>query len=58
MKIPADIYDEIAQTIHCDTSPVGIDARKTHVLIIHMLQKLERRLEALEKRLGGEGTDE
>ena len=52
MNIPPDSYDEIARSIHSDTSPVGIDARKTHVLIIHLLQQIDRRLAALEQRLG------
>ncbi|MEM1206077.1 MAG: hypothetical protein AAGN66_22800 [Acidobacteriota bacterium] len=42
------IEDEIAS----DTSPVGIDAKKTHVLILHKLMEIESRLERLEARLG------
>ena len=26
-------YNEIAEIIHSDSSPVGIDAKKTHILI-------------------------
>ena len=48
-------YERIAAEIASDESPVGIDAKKTHVLILHKLDLLERRLAALEKRLGGAG---
>lgn len=43
-------YDKIAQEIHSDTSPVGIDAKKTHILILQKLAKIEERLERIEKR--------
>ncbi len=43
-------YEEILEQIKSDDSPVGIDAGKTHVLILHKLMKLERRMEALEMR--------
>ncbi len=43
-------YNEIAQLIHSDESPVGIDAKKTHIYIIHKLNQIEKRLEALEKK--------
>ncbi len=38
--------------IASDESPVGIDAKKTHVLILYRLMEIERRLAALERRLG------
>ena len=44
-------YDRIAEAIASDASPVGIDAKKTHVLILHVLLDLQRRLERLEQRL-------
>ena len=50
-EIPADIQAELEQVIGSDTSPVGIDAKKTHVLILYKLQKIERRLSALESQL-------
>ena len=49
MDIDQKTYDEIAELIHSDGSPVGIDAKKTHILIIHKLTQIEKRLEALEK---------
>lgn len=51
MEIDKKIYDEIAELIGSDTSPVGIDAKKTHIYIIHKLNQIEKRLEALEEKL-------
>ena len=51
MKIDPETFDTIAKEIHSDTSPVGIDAKKTHILILQMLQKIESRLVNIEKRL-------
>jgi hypothetical protein len=42
-------YEEIARMIGDPSSPVGIDAEKTHVVIIHKLLELGRRLERLER---------
>ena len=50
MDIDDKTYAEISQLIHSDQSPVGIDAKKTHVYIIHMLRQIEKRLDALEPR--------
>ncbi len=44
-------YRQIEELISSDESPVGIDAKKTHVLILDKLLKIEQRLERLE-RLG------
>jgi len=52
MDIPEAEYKRIAALIHSDTSPVGIDAQKTHVLILYKLTEIERRLAALEERAG------
>ena len=49
--IPAQTRAEIERLIGSDESPVGIDAKKTHVLILFKLQELERRLIAFEERL-------
>ncbi len=51
MEIDEQRYEEIAKQIHSDTSPVGIDAKKTHILIIHMLQDIEARLKQVEERV-------
>ena len=50
MNIDPKAYAEIAALIHSDESPVGIDAKKTHILILHKLTEIEKRLEALENR--------
>jgi hypothetical protein len=50
MKIDEETYKEISELIHSDESPVGIDAKKTHIYIIHKLNQIEKRLEALEKK--------
>ncbi len=43
-----DDEDRLTQLIASDDSPVGIDAKKTHVLILHKLEKIEARLARLE----------
>ena len=50
IKIDKESYDKIAEMIHSDESPVGIDAKKTHILILHKLMEIEKRLDALEKK--------
>ena len=52
MDIPQDEYERIASEITSDSSPVGIDAKKTHVMILHKLMEIEKRLAKLEQRLG------
>jgi hypothetical protein len=42
-------YNRIADEISSDDSPVGIDAKKTHVMILHKLNEIEKRLDRLEK---------
>jgi hypothetical protein len=51
LKITKDTFDAIAKEIHSDSSPVGIDAKKTHIIILDKLLKLEKKLETIEKRL-------
>ena len=43
--------ERIEELIASEASPVGIDAKKTHVLIIQKLLEIERRLERIEARL-------
>jgi hypothetical protein len=50
LNISEQEYQEILDQIKDDDSPVGIDAGKTHVLILQKLLRIERRLEALEMR--------
>ena len=47
-EIDPGIYEEIAKVIHSDESPVGIDAKKTHILILNKLMQIEQRLAQLE----------
>jgi len=41
--------EEIGNAITSADSPVGIDAKKTHIIIINKLLEIEKRLEKLEK---------
>tara|TARA_B110000091_G_scaffold209885_1_gene251780 strand:+ start:2608 stop:2778 length:171 start_codon:yes stop_codon:yes gene_type:complete len=50
-EIDTKTYDEIAKVIHSDKSPVGIDAKKTHILILNKLQELNDRMERIEALL-------
>ncbi len=51
MKIPQEDYKRIEETIYSADSPVGIDAKKTHVMILHMLEQIDARLRRLESAL-------
>ena len=51
LSIPEEDYKAILKEIKSDDSPVGIDAGKTHVLILHKLLEIERRLELLESKI-------
>lgn len=51
LKVSKGIYEAIAREIQSESSPVGIDAKKTHIIILDKLLKLERKLEDIEKRL-------
>ena len=44
--VEKEVYDEIAKVIHSDKSPVGIDAKKTHILILNKLQEITERLDS------------
>jgi len=50
VEVDQEQYDKIAQQIHCDSSPVGIDAKKTHILILQLLTDIDARLKRLEAR--------
>lgn len=52
-EIKKEVYDEIAREIHSDSSPVGIDAKKTHILILKMLMDIDERLSRLESEIQG-----
>ncbi|MDX1638349.1 MAG: hypothetical protein R3281_10295 [Balneolaceae bacterium] len=51
LTISDEQYRKIFKLIESSDNPVGIDAGKTHVLILHKLLEIERRLEALEKKI-------
>jgi hypothetical protein len=51
MEIPEQDYKRIADQIYSEKSPVGIDAQKTHVMILHKLEQIEARLKRLEAAL-------
>ncbi len=51
IRISPEEYRRIESQIASDDSPVGIDAKKTHVLILHRLDELARRLERIERGL-------
>ena len=47
-EIDEKTYNEIAKVIHSDNSPVGIDAKKTHILILKALSDLTTKIDRLE----------
>jgi hypothetical protein len=50
-KVDPKDFELIAQLIQSDASPVGIDAKKTHILILNKLQELCERMERIEQKL-------
>jgi hypothetical protein len=44
-------YKLIAELIQSDSSPVGIDAKKTHIIILNKLSEISARLERIEHKL-------
>ena len=50
-EIDKKTYEEIAREIHSDASPVGIDAKRTHILILSKLEELNKRMERIEQQL-------
>lgn len=51
--IEQDDYDRIRDLIANPESPVGIDATRTHVIIIRLLEDIQLRLQKLDERLEG-----
>ena len=51
LKVASSTFDDIAKEIHSDQSPVGIDAKKTHIIILDKLLQLEERLKQIEAKL-------
>ncbi len=54
--VSASVYREIEELIASEDSPLGINAKKTHVIIIQKLLQIEERPERLERLVAGEGT--
>jgi hypothetical protein len=50
-ELPQGEYERIAAEIGSADSPVAIDATETHIIIIHKLGEIERRLARLETRV-------
>lgn len=55
MNVPQEVYESIERYIVDDNSPVGINAKKTHILIIHKLMEIEKRLDNLNHNIGIKG---
>ena len=53
-EVPASDYGEIEELIASEDSPVGIDAKKTHVIIIHKLLQIEERLAKLDRLIASQ----
>jgi len=51
MEVPQDAYKAIENEIASDASPVGIDAKKTHIMILHQLREIDERLKRIEEQL-------
>jgi hypothetical protein len=51
LDLPSEEAAAIAEAIRSEASPVGIDAAKTHVIIIQKLLEIERRLDRIEARI-------
>lgn len=51
-EIDPSIFEEIGNEIKSEDSPVGIDAKKTHIIIIRKLDLIEDRLRKLEEKMG------
>ncbi|KAG0511878.1 MAG: hypothetical protein NPMRD1_60035 [Nitrosopumilales archaeon] len=49
LEVENEIKAEIEKVITSEDSPVGIDAKKTHIIIINKLVEIEKRLDNLEK---------
>ncbi|HEY5691962.1 MAG TPA: hypothetical protein VIS49_10930 [Cyclobacteriaceae bacterium] len=50
-NVDPKVYEQIALMIQSDASPVGIDAKKTHIIILNKLEEINTRLERVEQQL-------
>ncbi len=58
MNIPQEEYERIAREISSADSVVGIDAKRTHIMILHLLEDIQQRLQRLEQRIGSTSSPE
>ena len=47
VDVPQEIYERLEKYITSDESPVGIDAKKTHIQILYRLMEIEKKLDNL-----------
>jgi hypothetical protein len=51
LEVDAQTYEDIAKLIGSTESPVGIDAKKTHIIIINKLNEINERMIRIEQML-------
>lgn len=51
VNVPEERYQQIADVIANEQSPVGIDAKRTHVMILYMLEEIDKRVARIEEYL-------
>ena len=49
-QVNKEEYEKIEELISSSESPVGIDAKKTHIIILQKLQEIDERLKRIEAR--------
>jgi len=57
LEVENDEKVKIEKVITSADSPVGIDAKKTHIIIIHKLLEIEKRLAKLEQKNKTKGSE-
>ncbi len=57
LEVENDEKVKIEKVITSEDSPVGIDAKKTHIIIIHKLLEIEKRLAKLEQENKTKGSE-
>lgn len=57
LEVSDQEYEAIQKMIESSESPVGIDAKKTHILILKKLIQIEERLEKLEQQMNQQNPD-
>ena len=50
-EVDKKTFQEIENLIHSEASPVGIDAKVTHILILNKLKEICDRLDKIEAKL-------